>query len=117
MFDKVSSKLKMVASIFVIIGSLASFISSIVLFTGEKIAVGIVVLICGIFLSWVSALLIYGFGELIEKASQIEKNTRYSATQEVINGGSIENNQEIQRSFKASGIMSIPKRKGDNNDL
>jgi hypothetical protein len=40
---------------------------------------GLLVMVVGPIIAWVSSWLLYGFGELIDKASDIERNTRSGA--------------------------------------
>ena len=43
---------------------------------GAGVIAGVLVAVIGSLLSWINCFFIYGFGELIEKATQIEQNTR-----------------------------------------
>lgn len=80
MYSNIGSKIKTVASAFAIIGIIGSVILGMVLLsTGASgrepnipmIIIGFVVMIIGSLLSWLGSLGLYGFGELVEKTSEI----------------------------------------------
>ena len=84
MFDNIGRKIKTLAKIICWIGIIASVILAIIMFASAEesyneetnIVLGFVYLIGGTLLSWIGSFFAYGFGELIEKATEIEKNTR-----------------------------------------
>ena len=79
MYNNIGQKIKHFAMTLFVIGTVCSILmgSYIVIFLDlDMAAVGILVVIIGSFLSWVSTFLLYGFGELIEKATEIADNTK-----------------------------------------
>ena len=84
MFDNIGGKIKTLAKVICWISIIASVILAIIIFVSAEdayneetnIMLGFVFLIGGILSSWLGSFFIYGFGELIEKATEIEKNTR-----------------------------------------
>lgn len=78
MFDNIGGKLKMTAKLFMAAGTLGSIAAAVYLLAKELVqiwcaaalAVG-VPLVC-----WFLTALLYGFGELIEKMTEIAANTR-----------------------------------------
>ncbi len=71
MFANIGGKIKAVATVFCWIGIIASIIFAIVLFSQDNryvstILPGILCLLLGPLLSWLSSIALYGFGELIE---------------------------------------------------
>ena len=85
MFNNIGGKLKELAKIVFVLGVIASVSFAIALFTGdlakdfgqgEKLIFGLIVIVAGIVASWVSTWFIYGFGEIIDKLTDIEYNTR-----------------------------------------
>ena len=79
MYNNIGQKIKHFAMTLFVIGTVCSILmgSYIVIFSDlDMAAVGILVVIIGSFLSWVSTFLLYGFGELIEKATEIADNTK-----------------------------------------
>ena len=85
MFDNIGSKIKSLAKITCWIGIIFSVITSIILISkGNNIAFlgyafsGIAFLLIGPLCSWVGSFLLYGFGELIEKTTEIAENTRHN---------------------------------------
>lgn len=75
MFNDIGTKLKVVAIIFFILEAVASFWVGISLLDEGELT-GILFLIIGPLLGWISACFIYGFGEIIDKICDIERNTR-----------------------------------------
>ena len=75
MFDRIGSKIKGLASVITWIGIIVSCISGFALISGgdEQILIGIIVMIVGSLVAWISSFLLYGFGELIEKTCIIEE--------------------------------------------
>ena len=74
MFKDCGKKIKIVASVWFWLIAIGSFIGAIVLWTeGDDVLIGIGfgTLFAGILFAFVSALLIYGFGQLIENSDKI----------------------------------------------
>jgi len=85
MWDNIGGKIKGFAKFIAWLGIIASIIGGIVLFviggnmrygSGAYVGLGFLVIIGGSLISWISSWFWYGFGELIEKTSEIEYNTR-----------------------------------------
>lgn len=78
MYDNIGGKIKALAKFIFIFQAIAMFITGIVLLAvdDDLIAVGLPLALVGPLLAWISSWLLYGFGELIEKTCQIERNTR-----------------------------------------
>ena len=74
MFNNIGRKIKSLAEILCWIGIFLSVIMSISVF---KISVlfGLLVIVLGALASWIGSFLLYGFGELIEKTSDIAEHT------------------------------------------
>ena len=72
MFDNIGAKIKKLAEIITIGG----IIVSVLIGTMSGDFRGIVIALLGSLGSWISSFVLYGFGELIEKVTAIEKNTR-----------------------------------------
>ncbi|MCH5202053.1 MAG: hypothetical protein J1F17_02495 [Oscillospiraceae bacterium] len=88
MFDEIGTRIKMYASVIFWIAVAASIIIGIVLISmgvkeshggGGLIAEGFFTLLFGWFPSYIGSLIVYGFGELIEKTTEIAKNSASSA--------------------------------------
>ena len=76
MYTNIGKKIKLLAKIeFYILAALA-VIAGIILIAAEDALLGLLVIFGGTFISWVSTWLFYGFGEIIDKLCDIEKNTR-----------------------------------------
>lgn len=81
MFDNVGEKLKITAMVWFIISVILAFITGmIVIFSVKKILLGLLLGILTIVIMFLSSLinawLLYAFGELVEKTSATEANTR-----------------------------------------
>ena len=69
MFDNIGKKIKALAQAVCCIGIIFSVISGIVIMVNEEdlILLGIVIILLGSLLSWVSSFTLYGFGEAINQ--------------------------------------------------
>ena len=75
MYDNIGEKIKSLAKSTFIVEAIAAVIAGLVLLSyGEWW--GVLILLCGPIVAWVSSWLLYGFGELIDKICDIEQNTR-----------------------------------------
>ena len=75
MFDDIGGKIKTVAKVVCWVGIIMSVITGIVLISTAN-TVGILTIIVGSLGSWIGSFTLYGFGELIEKTTEIAENTR-----------------------------------------
>ena len=79
MYENIGGKIKGLAKVIFGIEAVAAVIAGIsILASGndDLAFVGLLVIVGGPILAWASSLVLYGFGELIEKACEIEQNTR-----------------------------------------
>ena len=78
MYDNIGGKIKGFAKVSFIVAAIAEVITGIALMAADEdlILYGLLVMVVGPIVAWVSSWLLYGFGELIDKASDIERNTR-----------------------------------------
>ena len=74
MFTNIGSKIKTLAVILCALGIVASFVAFIAMCTIDEdmVGMGFLTLIGGSLFSWIGSFFTYGFGELIEKTSNIE---------------------------------------------
>ena len=74
MFNNIGHKIKVIAYVFTILGIAASVIAGLIMIlTGERYALfGILTMIFGSLAAWIGSFLIYGFGELIDKTTDID---------------------------------------------
>lgn len=83
MFTNIGDKIKSLAKVIAWIGIAGSVISGFVMINsgyGVSIIMGIGVILGGSLISWISSWFLYGFGELIEKTTEIAWNTAKGAT-------------------------------------
>lgn len=80
MYDNIGNKIKGLAKAVFVIETIMSVIAGFILLTIDEdlSLIGFFLMIVGPLVSWLSSLLLYGFGELIDKANEIERNTRGS---------------------------------------
>lgn len=78
LYNNIGSKIKSLAKWTFIIESIATIITGISLFVVDDdfILLGILAIIGGPMISWVSSCFLYAFGELVEKVSDNEENTK-----------------------------------------
>lgn len=116
MYNNIGGKIKVLAKSAFIVETIASVIAGIVfLFDYETVVLGLIIIIAGPLVAWVSSWLLYGFGELIDKVTEIACNTRGYTTQQNTSPTPqpVESQKQqapIPSTFKATEIMDIPKR-------
>lgn len=78
MYENIGKKIKgLVKAMFAIEAIVAVIAGLIVMSIDEDmVLIGLLVMIGGTLVAWVSSWLLYGFGELIDKVCDIERNTR-----------------------------------------
>ncbi len=75
LFDNVGGKIKGLARVLLILGTVISVLAGFILVAGDFATIGIPVLLLGPLLSLISAWFLYGFGEIVENTSAINRNT------------------------------------------
>lgn len=83
MFDNIGKKIKSLANVLCWVGIVAYVIAAIIMisigvdeYEDGLTIFGVILLFVGPLMSWISSFFMYGFGELIDKACDIERNTR-----------------------------------------
>lgn len=78
MYENIGGKIKGLAKAVFVIETIITVIAGFILIAMDEdlSLLGFFLLIVGPLISWLLSLLLYGFGELIDKASEIERNTR-----------------------------------------
>ena len=78
MYDNIGGKIKGLAKATFIVEAIAAVITGISLMVADDdfLLIGFLVMVAGPIVAWISSWLIYGFGELIDKTCDIERNTR-----------------------------------------
>lgn len=96
MFNNIGGKIKTLAKVLCVIGIVLSIIWGLITMSASAIAlsrgndsefvvvisaflIGIFVAVIGGLLSWIGSFCLYGFGELIDKATEIAENTANSS--------------------------------------
>lgn len=115
MYNNIGGKIKSLAKSAFFVEAIASIIAGIVFFIDNEPFLGLISIIAGPLVAWVSSWLLYGFGELIDKVTEIACNTRGYTTQQNTSPTPqpVESQKQqapIPSTFKATEIMDIPKR-------
>lgn len=81
MFENVGEKIKNVAKTVFVVGIIVSIIEALPYMTDDIVFedywyMAFLTIIVGSIAAWIISLMVYGFGELIVKANEIERNTR-----------------------------------------
>ena len=76
MYSDIGGKIKILARMIFLIEAIASVVGGFALWVELEEWWCILILIGGPILAWVSSWLLYGFGEIIDKLCDIERNTR-----------------------------------------
>lgn len=85
MFNNVSKIIQNLAIVFFILGLIASFVVAIILWSYEEVGLGFLVWIGGSIVSYLSSIMLYGYGKIIENQETLI---------ELQSGILIENNNE-----------------------
>ena len=78
MFSNIGGKIKKLAVILCILGMIGSVVYAIVCFSNtskyeDLTLYGVLILVLGCLVSWISSFFVYGFGELIERTVSIDE--------------------------------------------
>lgn len=91
MYDNVGGKIKKLASVVAVIGIIASVIAGICIMAVSAIS-GLIVAAIGAFVSWISNIVLYAFGDLVENVGTIK---RAITNENVTPKGSKKSDEEI----------------------
>lgn len=84
MFDNIGNKIKMLAKIEFYILCVLSVIGGLVFFK-SSVLLGLVIIIAGVFFSWVAVIALYAFGQLVENSDKIANGTNNVVQQANVN--------------------------------
>lgn len=84
MFDNIGGKIKAVAQVVTWLGIIASVIGGIAIMVSLESPMGVLVMVGGSLISWLSSLALYGFGQLIENTDIIAGRSRINNTPEYV---------------------------------
>lgn len=80
MYKNIGKKIKGLAKVLFIVEAIVVVLTGVIIISLARdytiFLVGMLVLIIGPIVAWISSWLLYGFGELIDKTCDIERNTR-----------------------------------------
>lgn len=83
MYSNIGKKIKGLVKVAFVLVALASVITGIVFICVGDLedVIGLIIAVAGTIIAWISSWFLYGFGELIDKVSDIERNTSGSVRQ------------------------------------
>ena len=76
MFENIGEKIKGLAKVICVIGIIISVIFGLYFLAGEENPAGVIFMLIGPIASWASTLVLYGFGELIDRTTEISKDIK-----------------------------------------
>ena len=98
MFENIGGKIKTLAKVFCALGIVVSVISGVLLFSYDFF-IGLITLVLGSVGAWISSFCLYGFGELIEKVTDIAGYCEYNNFKEIMKEETEYDNQESTDSY------------------
>lgn len=102
MFTNIGRKIKTVAKVICWLGMILCVVLGIIVIAdGNYALVGIGLLFVGPFLMWIGSFMTYGFGELIEKVTEIEINTHSKTETKPVTS-----NKRILQKTQAQNVVS-----------
>lgn len=76
LFGNPGGKIKVVAFVTFLIEAIASVIGGFYMMAEEEALAGLLIIVVGVGVAYLSTLMIYALGELVEKMTRTEENTR-----------------------------------------
>ena len=110
MYNDVGESIKRFAKLAFIFEAIVFIIVGIVLMANEVggdswVVLGPACMIGGPFIAFISSLFIYGFGEIIDKLSAIERNTRKPMNMQYRNGFGVEERARVETTEPKNGVI------------
>ena len=108
MYKEIGKKIKKLAIVVFVLEAILFFIGGIILMAinNDLFLVGILMMIIGPLLAWVSSFILYGFGELIDKTSEIANNTSKARANVVLENSSKQSSNEELKKLLEKGLIS-----------
>lgn len=112
MFDNIGTKIKSLAKIVCWVGIIITVIAGIVMLaSGNDISspIGLVLIVAGPIGSWISSFFVYGFGELIEKTTEIAENTKPKGVTSITPQGvteGVEDKKVLLKKWREQGLIT-----------
>ena len=98
MFENISGKIKVLAKVFCALGIVVSVVSGLLLLSYD-LFMGLITLVLGSVGAWTSSFCLYGFGELIEKVTDIAEHCERNDFKELMKEETKYDNQETTDSY------------------
>ena len=105
MFNNIGGKIKKLAIILCILGMIGSIVYAIICFTTSSryqdlTLIGVLILVLGCLMSWISSFFVYGFGELIERTVSIDEQLAHG------DGKGGRNRADTLRQMRDEGLLT-----------
>lgn len=108
------NKIKALAIFFAIIGIIGSVVGAIVLFCSKLILNGVLALVGGIVISLAAAFILYEFGELLIKVTNIEESVKSIRNSGIVNENN-DNGRKVSDSENKNQKSVAPEIQSKNN--
>ena len=111
LYGNIGKKLKTIAVVATVILSIACVICGIVLLAnsyGYYWFYAVPMIFVGPIIIWLSSLVLYAFGEIVERLVQIEENTRYSKVNNAKSGSSPAAGPEVSPRYIDTASPAVP---------
>lgn len=108
MHKEIGKKIKKMAIVIFVLEAILFFIGAIILMAinNDLFLVGILMMIIGPLLAWVSSFILYGFGELIDKTSEIANNTSRTSANAILQNCSQRSSHDELKKLLEKGLIS-----------
>ena len=109
MYDEIGKKIKMLAKVIFIVLAIAISILGIVCagMMGKGGFLCILLAAVGVLLAWVSGFILYGFGELVDRISNIDKKLNENKTKVVSNSENVVENVQSEKDEKIKHLKKL----------
>lgn len=107
MYNNIGGKIKSGAMVIAYIEGIISLICGcgFIIMDEDNVFMGVMIIVIGMVVAYLSSWLLYGYGELIESAADIRKAINSEG-----NTQAIKHDSKIAKTFEVQGVMNIPKR-------
>lgn len=111
MFENIAAKIKTLAQVLCLVGIGFSVIYGINLMANDAVLLGLLIILLGSLMSWVSSFCLYGFGQLIENSDTIVRNmARYEGEKQETSDDSQNNVNPKQTASPQSNGTQKPEK-------
>jgi len=109
MYDNIGGKIKGLAKVIAVLGIIAAIVTGFALMTINEdvfFVIGLVITVLGSIVAWISCFVLYGFGELVDKACNIERNICNNEMMSENNSISEDDRINKMENLRAKGLIT-----------